>query len=75
MMVRGNRKNSKIQRGPTSPPQTVESLGLPTRVLNRLRCARVETVDQLQRLTDVELMALEQLGPKGVAAIRQVFRR
>lgn len=49
---------------------TLEDLGLSTRSLNALKKAGIETVEQLQKMTEEELKAVKGLGEKSVKEIK-----
>ena len=51
--------------------RSIDELGLSTRTFNRLRRAEIATIGQLMRLDERGLLAIRNLGSKGVDEIRQ----
>lgn len=51
----------------------IEDLPLPRRVKNRLRGERIKTVQDLTRLSEVDLLKLPDIGKKGIRDIKDAL--
>jgi len=51
----------------------VEDLGLPTRARNALRRTGITTIEQLQQLSDIELLCIRNIGPGSLRHIRSAL--
>ena len=49
---------------------TIEQLGFSTRIYNCLKRARIDTLEQLQRMTDEDLLRLRSFGVGSLAEVR-----
>jgi len=53
--------------------QSIETLQLPTMVLNALLTEGIRSIDLLTRYTETELFHLPNMGKKGIAEIKSVL--
>lgn len=51
----------------------LDSVHLPARIRNSLTWAGIKTVGEIRKMSDKDLLSLENLGPRSVAYIRQTF--
>jgi small subunit ribosomal protein S2 len=64
----------KVKKETESKSKKVEDLGLSTRTLNALNDAKIETVSDLKKLSDEELLELKGVGQKAVDEIKSAIK-